>query len=98
MRTGVIQSVASYFLTISRMDILWFLIVGIVSGWIAGEIMRGSGFGLIGNLIVGLVGAVIGGFLFDMLNIGTYGLLGSIIMSVIGAVVLLFIVNAFRRS
>jgi uncharacterized membrane protein YeaQ/YmgE (transglycosylase-associated protein family) len=80
------------------MDIIWFLIVGIVSGWIAGEIMRGSGFGLVGNLIVGAVGALIGGFLFDMLNIGTYGLLGSIIMSVIGAVVLLFLVNAFRRA
>ena len=80
------------------MNILWFLIIGIVAGWIAGEIMKGSGFGLVGNLVVGAVGALIGGFLFDMLNIGTYGLLGSLVMSVIGAVVLLFIINAVRRA
>lgn len=80
------------------MNIVWFLIIGTLAGWIAGELYKGSGFGLIGNLAVGVVGAVVGGFLFDALNIGAYGLLGSLIMAVIGAFVLLFIINVFRRA
>lgn len=88
------------------MDILWFLIIGAVAGWIAGEIMRGDGFGIVGNIIVGIVGAVIGGFIFDVLGIGsgtitgdsTSGLLLSLIMAVIGACILLFIVNAVARN
>ncbi|MBP9773032.1 MAG: GlsB/YeaQ/YmgE family stress response membrane protein [Candidatus Peribacteraceae bacterium] len=80
------------------MNIVLFLIIGMLAGWIAGEIMKGSGFGLIGNLIVGVLGALVGGFIFDMLNIGTYGLIGSLITSVVGAVVLLFLLNAFRST
>ena len=79
------------------MNIIWFLIIGIISGWIAGEIMKGSGFGVVGNLVVGAVGSLIGGFLFDMLNITAYGLIGSMIMSVVGAVALVFFMNVFRR-
>jgi uncharacterized membrane protein YeaQ/YmgE (transglycosylase-associated protein family) len=78
------------------MDILWFLIIGGVAGWIAGEIVRGDGFGIVGNIVVGIVGAIIGGLLFGLLNIDAYGLMGSLVMSVIGAVVLLFVLNMFR--
>lgn len=78
------------------MDVLWFLIIGAVAGWIAGEIVRGDGFGLVGNLVVGIVGAVIGGFLFSLLGISTYGLTGSLVMAIIGAIVLLFLVNMVR--
>lgn len=78
------------------MDIVWFLIIGGIAGWIAGEIVRGDGFGIVGNIVVGIIGAVLGGFLFNLLGIGTYGLLGSLVMAVIGAVVLLFLLNAFR--
>ncbi len=80
------------------MSLLWFLIIGIAAGWIAGELMRGSSFGLIGNLVVGVIGAVIGGYLFDLLGISTYGLLGSLVTATVGAVVLLFLVNMFRRT
>ena len=79
------------------MDILWFLIIGGIAGWIAGEMVRGHGFGVLGNVVVGIVGAVVGGLLFDFLGVGTYGLLGSLTMAVIGAVVLLFIINAVTR-
>ncbi len=78
------------------MDIVWFLIIGAVAGWIAGEIVRGDGFGLVGNIVVGIVGAVIGGFLFGILGISAYGLTGSLVMAVVGAVVLLFLLNMFR--
>ncbi len=75
------------------MSLLWFLIIGLAAGWIAGELMRGDGFGLLGNIVVGVVGALVGGFLFDLLGISAYGLIGSLIMAVVGAVVLLFLLN-----
>ncbi len=75
------------------MTILWFLIIGAVSGWIAGELLKGSGFGLVGNIVVGILGALLGGYLFALFNVTTYGLLGNIVMSVIGAVVFLFILS-----
>lgn len=85
-------SFPSYF-----MDILWFLIIGGVAGWIAGEMVRGDGFGIIGNIVVGIIGAVVGGLLFDLFNVTAYGLIGSLVMAVVGAVVLLFVINAVRR-
>lgn len=75
------------------MSIIWFILIGIIAGWIAGELTKGSGFGVLGNLIVGIIGAVLGGFLFDLFNVSAGGLLGRLIMSVIGALVLLFILS-----
>lgn len=79
-------------------NLIWFLIIGAVAGWLAGQIMKGRGFGLVGNIIVGIIGAVIGGFVFDALGITASGLLGSIITSVVGAVVLLGIVGVLKRA
>ncbi len=80
------------------MSILWFIIVGIVAGWIAGLITRGHGFGALANFVIGVVGAVIGGFIFDMLGVTAYGTLGSLTMAVIGAVILLAVAGMLRRS
>lgn len=79
------------------MSIIWFLIIGALAGWIAGELTKGSGFGLLGNIVVGILGAVIGGYVFTLLGISAYGLIGDLVMSVIGALLLLFIVSLFRR-
>ena len=83
------------------MDVLTFLLwilIGALAGWIAGELMRGRGFGLVGNIIVGIVGALIGGLIFGALGVGPgFGLIGSLITAVIGAVVLLFIISLVRR-
>jgi uncharacterized membrane protein YeaQ/YmgE (transglycosylase-associated protein family) len=75
------------------MEILWFLIIGGIAGWIAGEVVRGHGFGLVGNIVVGIVGALIGGYLFSAFGVTSYGLVGNIVMAVIGAVILLFVLN-----
>ena len=75
------------------MSVIWYIIIGIVSGFIAGKIMRGGGFGLLINLLVGLLG----GWVFGLLGIATGGILGSLITSVVGAVLLLWIVSLFRR-
>ena len=78
------------------MEFLWFLLIGLAAGWLAGVIMKGGGFGLAGDLIVGIIGALIGGFLFRLLGIATYGLLGSLIMATVGAVVLVAFLRTLR--
>ena len=77
------------------MNLLYFLLIGIAAGWLGSVIMKGSGLGLIGNLIVGVVGSFIGGWLLGELgfSVGT-GLVANLITATIGAVVLLFIVIA----
>jgi len=75
----------------------WFIIVGIIAGWLAGKIMRGSGFGLIGDLVVGVIGSYIGTYLYSFFGFSTYGAIGEIIMATIGALVLLGIIRLVRR-
>ena len=79
-------------------SLLIFLAVGALVGWIAGVIVKERGFGVIGNIILGIVGAVVGGFLFGLLGITTGGFLGSIIMATIGAVILLFIIGVIKKA
>ncbi len=79
-------------------SLIWFLIVGLIAGWLAGKFMRGGGYGLVGDLIVGVIGALIGGWLFGLLGIGAGGLIGSIIVAFIGAVILIAIIRALRRA
>ncbi|MFL9482332.1 GlsB/YeaQ/YmgE family stress response membrane protein [Chitinophagaceae bacterium LWZ2-11] len=80
------------------MSFLLFLIIGAISGWLAGQLFKGSGFGLIGNIIVGIVGGFIGGWLAGKLGIGGGGLVWQIIISVAGAWVLLFIISLIKKS
>lgn len=75
-----------------------FLAIGAIAGWLAGTIMKGGGFGLIGNIVVGIVGAVVGGFVFGFLGISTGGLIGSIITATVGAVVLLAILRVIKKA
>jgi uncharacterized membrane protein YeaQ/YmgE (transglycosylase-associated protein family) len=79
-------------------SILIFLAIGAVAGWRAGILMKGGGFGLIGNIIVGILGAIVGGFLFGLLGISADGLIGSIITATAGAVLLLFIVSLLKKN
>ncbi|WP_179402675.1 GlsB/YeaQ/YmgE family stress response membrane protein [Burkholderia guangdongensis] len=78
--------------------IMW-LIIGAIAGWLAGALVKGGGFGLIVDIIVGIVGAFIGGWLASALgiHIGS-GFIGSIIVAVIGAVILLFVIRLFKRA
>ncbi|MDO5524003.1 MAG: GlsB/YeaQ/YmgE family stress response membrane protein [Bacteroidia bacterium] len=81
------------------MSWLWFIIIGAVAGWLAGNIMRGGGFGLLVNIIVGVVGALIGGWVFGLLGIGTGdSIIGSLITALVGAILLLWIISLFRRA
>jgi uncharacterized membrane protein YeaQ/YmgE (transglycosylase-associated protein family) len=74
------------------------LVVGAIAGWLAGVIMKGYGFGLIGNIIVGILGAVIAGWLLPYFHIYIgAGIIGAIINAVIGAVILLFVIGLIKR-
>ena len=75
-----------------------FLLIGLVAGWIAGNLMKGRGLGLVGNLIVGVIGAFLGGLLFDFLDIYAGGLIGAIITATAGAVVLLFLMSFVKKA
>jgi len=81
------------------MDLLTWLIVGLIAGVLASFVM-GGGFGIIGDIIIGIVGAFIGGWLFSRLGVGTpfAGLAGTIFVAFVGAVVLLFIIRLVRRA
>lgn len=78
--------------------IAW-LVIGAVAGWLAGMLVKGGGFGLIVDIIVGIVGAFIGGWLAGVLHISLGGgWIGSIITAVIGAVILLFVIRLIKRA
>lgn len=80
------------------MTLLWFIIIGIVAGFLAGKIMRGGGFGLIVNLLLGIIGGVLGGWLFDFLGFTTSGILGNLLTATVGAILLLWVGSLFSDS
>ena len=75
--------------------IIAWLIVGLVAGWLAGQFMKGGGFGLVGDIVMGVIGAFVGGLLFSFLMPGSsVGLLGSIVVAFIGAIILIMVIRA----
>ena len=79
-------------------SLLLTLIIGALAGWLAGVLMRGGGYGLVADIILGIIGAFIGSWIFGLLGIHTAGLLGALITAVIGAVVLIAITRALKRA
>jgi uncharacterized membrane protein YeaQ/YmgE (transglycosylase-associated protein family) len=82
----------------SQMNIIWFLLIGLIAGWLAGKIMKGGGYDVIRDIIVGVISAVLGGFLFDLLGISAGGLLGSIVTALVGAIVFIYLLRVLRRA
>lgn len=75
---------------------LMFLLIGLISGWLAGIISRGGGFGIWGDLVTGVAGSFIGGYLFDIIGLSAYSTIGLIISSTVGAVILLWVMRMVR--
>jgi uncharacterized membrane protein YeaQ/YmgE (transglycosylase-associated protein family) len=76
-----------------------FLLIGAVAGWLAGLIMKGGGFGILGNIIAGVIGALLGGWLFGLLGISVGGeWVGALVTATVGAVVLLFVVGLIKKK
>ena len=83
----------------SLTSLIIFLFVGAVAGWLAGQLMKGVGFGLIGNMVVGVIGAFVAGFVLPIVGISIGGgILGSILHATIGAVILLFVISLVKKG
>ena len=81
------------------MEFIWFIVVGLIAGWLAGQLVKGGGFGVVGDIVVGVIGALLGGWLFGAMGIWPGGgLLGAIIVATIGAIILIFIIRLIKRA
>jgi uncharacterized membrane protein YeaQ/YmgE (transglycosylase-associated protein family) len=81
----------------STQNLLLFVVVGVAAGFLAGKIMKGSGFGLVGDLVVGVVGSFVGVWLYGVLGVAVGGVLGLLVASVVGALLLLYVLRLVRR-
>ena len=79
------------------MNFLYMILVGIVAGFLAGKLTKGSGFGVLGNLIVGVIGALLGGFLARVIGLAAYGIIAEILIATVGAIVFLALLGFIRK-
>jgi uncharacterized membrane protein YeaQ/YmgE (transglycosylase-associated protein family) len=77
------------------MQFVWFLLVGLVAGWLAGVLVKGRGFGVVGDIVFGVIGSMIGGALFQSSG---RGLIGSVAVATVGAVLLILVVRVLKRA
>jgi uncharacterized membrane protein YeaQ/YmgE (transglycosylase-associated protein family) len=81
------------------MNFIWYVLIGLCAGWLAGQLVKGGGFGIVGDIVVGIIGALLGGYLFSLFGVSTGGgLLGSLIVATIGAIVLLFGIRLVKSA
>jgi uncharacterized membrane protein YeaQ/YmgE (transglycosylase-associated protein family) len=78
--------------------LIWWIVVGLVAGWAAGKIMKGSGYGTLMDIALGIVGAVVGGFLLGLLGIHGEGLIGSILVAIVGAVFVIWLSRRLKKA
>jgi uncharacterized membrane protein YeaQ/YmgE (transglycosylase-associated protein family) len=80
------------------MAFLWFILIGLIAGWLAGQIMKGGGYGVVGDIVVGVIGALLGGWLCGQLGLFAGGLVGSLLIATLGAIVFIFLVRLIKRA
>ena len=78
-------------------DFIWFLLIGLAAGWLASQIMRGGGSGLVTDVIMGVIGSLLGGFLFRLIGLAATGLVGSLVTATVGAILLIAGLRAINR-
>ncbi|MEP6833703.1 MAG: GlsB/YeaQ/YmgE family stress response membrane protein [Gemmatimonas sp.] len=79
--------------------LIWFLLIGLVAGWLAGTLMKGGGFGVVGDIVVGVIGALLGGWIFGKLGIWPGGgLIGAIVTATVGAIVFILLLRLVKRA
>jgi uncharacterized membrane protein YeaQ/YmgE (transglycosylase-associated protein family) len=77
--------------------IIWWIIVGLIAGWAAGKIMKGGGYGVIADIVLGILGAIVGGWVVGLLGFGGGGLIWSIVVAILGAVILIWITRFLKK-
>ena len=85
-------------MVITMNSLVWLLIIGAIAGFLAGKLTRGGGFGLIGDIIVGIAGAFVGNWAFGAFGLVAYGLIGQIVVSTIGAVLFLTLIRILKSA
>lgn len=81
------------------MDFIWLIVVGLIAGWLAGVLVKGGGFGVLGDIVVGILGALVGGFLFRFFGLSAGGgFLASIFVATIGAIVLIVLLRIIKKA
>jgi uncharacterized membrane protein YeaQ/YmgE (transglycosylase-associated protein family) len=79
--------------------LIWWIVVGLIAGWLAGKVMSGGGYGVAVDIVLGILGAILGGWLFGALHIFIgYGFIGSILVAFIGAVILVWITRLLKKA
>ncbi len=79
------------------MSFVWFLLIGLAAGWLAGQVMKGGSSSLVTDLIMGVIGSILGGFLFGLLGLAATGVVGSLVTATVGAIVLIAGLRAINR-
>ena len=85
-------------MTLSLSSIVIWLLIGLIAGWLAGELTQGSGFGLLGNIVIGIIGAILGGVLLGALGVDPGGFVGEVVQAFIGALVLIALISVARQA
>lgn len=80
------------------MNLIWFLLIGVAAGWLAGRFMGTSGYGLLGDLVLGIVGAFVGGFAFGLLGLSANGLIGELVTATVGAALFIALLRVVKRT
>jgi len=80
------------------MHFIWWILVGLVAGFLAGKIMKGSGYGAIGDIVIGILGALVGGFVMDHLGMGPGGFIYTVLVATLGAIILVFLFRLVKKA
>jgi uncharacterized membrane protein YeaQ/YmgE (transglycosylase-associated protein family) len=80
------------------MHFIWWLLVGLVAGFLTGKIMKGSGYGVVGDIVIGILGALAGGFIMDHLGMGPGGFIYTVLVATLGAVILVFLFRLLKKA
>jgi uncharacterized membrane protein YeaQ/YmgE (transglycosylase-associated protein family) len=79
-------------------NLIWWAVVGLIAGWGAGKIMKGGGYGVVMDIVLGIIGAVVGGWLLGVLGVHAGGFIGTILVAILGAVVLIWITRLLKKA
>lgn len=77
---------------------IWWIVIGLIAGWAAGRIMKGGGYGVIADILLGIAGGIIGGWLVGLLGIGAGGFIWSVVVAILGAVILIWVTRLIKRE
>ena len=78
--------------------LIYWIVVGLIAGWLAGKVMKGGGYGVVVDIVLGILGAIVGGLVFGLLGLHAGGLIGSIIVAFVGAVILVWITRQLKKA